>query len=63
MTNEQMKALEALRTASATARTTGLTDAEINNATATGRSYPEVKSGRRPVNYNPISDYRDGPKK
>ena len=63
MTNEQMKALDALRIASATARTTGLTDTEIYKATATGPRYPEVKSGRRPINYNPIADYLGGPKK
>lgn len=63
MTNEQMKALEAVRAASATARTTGLTDTEINKVTATGPRYPEVKSGRRPINYNPIADHLDGPKK
>jgi hypothetical protein len=63
MTNEQMKALEAVRAASATPRTTGLTDTEIYKATATGPRCPEVKSGRRPINYNPIADYLDGSKK
>jgi hypothetical protein len=63
MTNEQMKALEAVRAASVAARTTGLTDIEIYKATATGPSYPEVKSGRRSINYNPMADCLDGPKK
>jgi hypothetical protein len=63
MTNEQMKAVEAARTASVTVRTTGLTDTEINKATATNTSYPEFKSGRRPINYNPTADYLAGSKK
>lgn len=63
MTNEQMKALQAVRAASVAARTTGLTDAEINKATATGPRYAEVKSGRRPINYNPIAACLDSHKK
>jgi hypothetical protein len=63
MTNEQMKAVEALRTALAAARTTGLTDTEIDKATATDTSYPEFKSARRPINYNPTADYLAGSKK
>jgi hypothetical protein len=54
MTNEQIKALEAVRAASVAARTTGLTDTVIYKAAATGPSYPEAKSGRPPINYNPI---------
>jgi len=54
MTNEQIKALEAVRAASVAVRTTGLTDTEIYKAAATGPSYPESKSGRPPINYNPI---------
>lgn len=63
MTNEQIKALEAVRAASDAARRTGLIDAEINEVTVTGRSYREVQSGRSPINYNPIADYLDGRKK
>lgn len=54
MTNEQIKALGAVRAASVAARTTDLTDTEIYKAAATGPSYPEAKSGRPPINYNPI---------
>jgi len=54
MTNEQIKALEAARAASVAARTTGLTDTVICKAAATGPSYPEAKSGRPPISYNPI---------
>ncbi len=54
MTNEQIKALGAVRAASVAARTTDLTDTEIYKAAATGPSYPEAKSGRPPINYDPI---------
>jgi hypothetical protein len=64
MTNEQMKALEVVRAAPVAARTTGLTDTEINKTIVTGRGYPEAKkSGRRPINYNPIAGCVDGHKK
>ncbi len=62
MTNEQMKALEAVRAAFVAAETTGLTEAEIWKAAVTGLVHPEVKSGRPPGNYNPISDGPDKPK-
>jgi hypothetical protein len=54
MTNEQIKALAAVRTAFVAAETTGLAEAEICKAAATGLVHPEVKSGRPPVNCNPI---------
>jgi hypothetical protein len=54
MTNEQMKALEAVRAAFVTAETTGLTEAEICKAAVTGLVHPGVKGGRPPGNYNPI---------
>jgi hypothetical protein len=59
MTNEQMKALAAVRAAFVAAETTGLTEAEICKAAVTGLVHPEVKSGRAPGNYNPISDGLD----
>jgi hypothetical protein len=62
MTNEQMKALAAVRAAFVAAETTGLTEAEICRAAVTGLVHPEVKSGRPPVNYNPITDCLDKPK-
>ena len=55
MTNEQTKALAAVRAAFVAAETTGLTEAEIGKAAVTGLVLPEVKSGRPPGNYNPIS--------
>ena len=61
MTNEQMKALANVRAAVVAAETTGLTDLEIK-AAVTGVVHPEVKSGRPPGNYNPISDGLDKPK-
>jgi hypothetical protein len=54
MTNEQIKALAAVRAAFVPAETTGLTEAEICRAAVTGLVRPEVKSGRPPINYNPI---------
>jgi hypothetical protein len=54
MTNEQIKALAAVRAAFVAAEITGLTDTEIYKAAATGPSYPGAKSGRPPINYNPI---------
>jgi hypothetical protein len=62
MTNEQRKALEAVRAAVVAAETTGLTEAEIYKAAATGLVQPEVKSGRPPGNYNPVSDGLDKPR-
>jgi hypothetical protein len=62
MTNEEPKALEAVRTAFAAAETTGLTEAEICKAAVTGLAHPEVKSGRPPGNYNPMPRDLDRPK-
>jgi hypothetical protein len=62
MTNEQMKALEAVRAAFVAAETTGLTEAEIYKAAITGLVHPEVRGGRPPGNYNPIADSLDKPK-
>ena len=62
MTNEQIKALAAVRAAFVAAETTGLTEAEIWNAAVTGLVHPEVKGGRPPSNYNPIADCLDKPK-
>lgn len=59
MTNEQMKALEAVRAVFVAAETTGLSEAEICKAAVTGLVYPGVKGGRPPGNYNPISDCLD----
>jgi hypothetical protein len=59
MTNEQMKALAAVRAAFVAAETTGLTEADIWKAAVTGLVHPEVKTGRAPGNYNPISDGLD----
>ena len=54
MTNEQMIALEAVRTAFIAAERIGLTEAEICKAAITGLVNPGVKSGRPPGNYNPM---------
>jgi hypothetical protein len=62
MTNEQIQALAAVRSAFVAAETTGLTDAEICKAAVTGLVQPDVRSGRPPGNYNPISDGLDKPK-
>jgi hypothetical protein len=62
MTDEQIKALAAVRTAFVAAETTGLTEADIWKAVVTGLVHPEVKGGRPPGNYNPISDCLDKPK-
>jgi hypothetical protein len=62
MTNEQIKALAAVRAAFFPAETTGLTEAEICRAAVTGLVRPEVKSGRPPINYNPMPDGLDKPK-
>jgi hypothetical protein len=59
MTNEQIKALAAVRAAFVAAETTGLSEAEICKAAVTGLVHPEVKGGRPPGNYNPISDGPD----
>lgn len=56
MTNEQIRALAAVRAAFVAAETTGLTEAEICKAAVNGLVHPEVKSGRPPANYNPIAD-------
>ena len=56
MTNEQIKALAAVRAAFVAAETTGLTEADIWKAAVTGLVHPEVKSGRLPGNYNPVAD-------
>jgi hypothetical protein len=62
MTNEQIKALAAVRSAFVAAETTGLTEAEICNAAVTGLTHRETKSGRPPADYNPIADCLDKPK-
>jgi hypothetical protein len=62
MTNEEMKALAAVRAAFVAAETTDHTEAEIFKAAVTGLVHPEVKSGRPPGNYNPIADRLDKPK-
>jgi hypothetical protein len=62
MTNEQIKALAAVRAAFVAAETAGLTEAEIWKAAVSGQVHPEVKSGRPPGNYNPIADCFDKPK-
>jgi hypothetical protein len=59
MTNEQIKALAAVRAAFVAAEKAGLTETEICKAALTGLVHPEVKSGRAPGNYNPISDGLD----
>jgi hypothetical protein len=59
MTNEQIKAVAAVRAAFVAAETTGLTEADIWKAAVTGLVHTEVKSGRPPGNYNPISDGPD----
>jgi hypothetical protein len=59
MTNEQIKALAAVRTAFVAAETTGLTEADIWKAAVTGLDHPEVKGGRPPGNYNPMPDGPD----
>jgi hypothetical protein len=59
MTNEQIKALAAVRAAFMAAETTGLTAAEICKGAVTGLVQPAVKSGRPPGNYNPIADGPD----
>jgi len=56
MTNEQIKALAAVRAPFVAAETSGLTEAEIWKAAVTGLVHPEVKGGRPPGNYNPIFD-------
>jgi hypothetical protein len=62
MTNEQIKALAAVRTVFVAAETTGLTATEICKAAVTGLVHPEVKGGRPPGNYNPMLDGLDKPK-
>jgi hypothetical protein len=62
MTNEQIKALAAVRAAFVAAETTGLPEAEICKAAVTGLVSPEVKGGRPPGNYNPGSDGPGKPK-
>jgi hypothetical protein len=59
MTNEQMRALANVRAAVVAAETTGLTEADIWKAAVTGIVHPEVKSGRPPCNYNPITERTD----
>jgi hypothetical protein len=61
MTNEQIKALAAVRAAFVAAQTTGLTEIEITKLAITGLGYPEVKSGRAPGNYNPMADRLNEP--
>jgi hypothetical protein len=61
MTNEQIKALAAVRAAFVAAETTGLTEADIWKAAVTGLVHPEVKGGRPPGNYNPMPDGLDKP--
>jgi hypothetical protein len=62
MTNEQIKALAAVRTVFVAAETTGLTETEICKAAVTGLVHPEVKGGRPPGNYNPMLDGLGKPK-
>jgi hypothetical protein len=62
MTNEQIKALAAVRAAFVAAKTTGLTEADIWKAAVTGLVHPEVKGGRPPGIYNPVADCLDKPK-
>jgi hypothetical protein len=62
MTNEQIKALAAVRTAFVAAETAGLTEADIWKAAVTGLVHPEVKGGRPPGNYNPNSACLDKPR-
>jgi len=62
MTNEQTKALAAVRAAFVASETTGLTEAEICKAAVAGLVHPEMKGGRPPGNYNPISDGSNKPK-
>jgi hypothetical protein len=59
MTNEQIKALTAVRAAFVAAETTGVTEADIWKAAVTGLVHPEVKGGRPPGNYNPMPDGPD----
>jgi hypothetical protein len=59
MTNEQIKALAAVRNAFVAAETTGLTEADIWKAAVTGLVHPEVKGGRPPGNYNPMPEGLD----
>jgi hypothetical protein len=59
MTNEQIKALAAVRDAFVAAETTGLTEAEICKAAVNGLVHTEIKGGRPPSNYNPIADFLD----
>jgi hypothetical protein len=63
MTNEQIKALAALRAAFVAAETTGLTEADVWKAAVTGLVHPEVKDGRPPGNYNPIANFLDETKR
>jgi hypothetical protein len=62
MTNDQIKALAAVRAAFVAAETAGLTEAGIYKAAVSGHVCPEVKSGRPPGNYNPIADCLDKPR-
>jgi len=59
VTNEQIKALAAVRAEFVAAETSGLTEAEICKAAVNGLVHSEVKSGRPPGNYNPIPDGPD----
>ena len=59
VTNEQIKALAAVRAAFVAAETAGLTEAEICEAVVTGLVHLEVKGGRPPGNYNPMPDGPD----
>jgi hypothetical protein len=63
MTNEQVKALAAVRAAFVAAQTTGLSEMEICKAAVSGLSCPDVKSGRPPGNYSPIPDFLDETKR
>jgi hypothetical protein len=62
ITNEQIKALAAVRAAFVAAKTAGLTEADIWKAAVTGLVHPEVKGGRPPGDYNPVADCLDKPK-
>jgi hypothetical protein len=62
MTNEQVQALAAVRAAAFAANATGLTKKEICEAAVEGL-YSEGKGGRPPMNYNPVAECLEEPKK
>ena len=62
MTNEQVQVLAAVRAAAFAAEATGLTNKEICDAAVEGL-YSEAKGGRSPMNYNPVAECLEDPKK